>query len=299
MSEPSQYVDRATGELRSDVIHAHGFLDWCHNSRAGWWLTSTLLCRGPVSALYGWWHRRSWTRRKIRPFAEHLRVDLSECVRDVGEFPSFAEFIVRDIDLGRRPVDRRENVCVSPADARVLVLPEVRADREIVIKRAPFALRSLVDDEAAATEYDGGSAAVFRLYLGDYHHFHFPVDCVPGAARSIRGGYFAVTPYARERLVPFYARNHRHVTVLATERCGSVAMVEVGAFTIGSIVQAFVPGVPAAKGVRKGRFELGASIVVLLFPPGAVVFDDDLVAHSAAGHETYVRVGESIGRALA
>jgi phosphatidylserine decarboxylase len=50
------------------------------------------------------------------------------------------------------------------------------------------------------------------------------------------------------------------------------------------------------RGTRKGYFELGGSVVLLLFAPGAVRFDADLVENSASGIETYVPMGASLGR---
>ena len=75
-----------------------------------------------------------------------------------------------------------------------------------------------------------------------------------------------------------------------------MVLVEVGAFTVGFIQQCFTPGKPTAKGDHKGHFELGGSIVVLLFAKGRIEIDDDLLANSKNGLETYVRLGESIGR---
>ena len=74
-----------------------------------------------------------------------------------------------------------------------------------------------------------------------------------------------------------------------------MVIVEVGAFTIGSIRQKFSPGRYVEKGDHKGLFELGGSIVVLLFRKGRVVIDSDLRANSEQGLETYVRIGDSIG----
>jgi phosphatidylserine decarboxylase len=50
--------------------------------------------------------------------------------------------------------------------------------------------------------------------------------------------------------------------------------------------------------VHKGWFEPGASLIVLLFEAGAVELDRDLRAHTQAGIETRVRMGEAIGRSL-
>jgi phosphatidylserine decarboxylase len=75
-----------------------------------------------------------------------------------------------------------------------------------------------------------------------------------------------------------------------------MAIVEVGALTVGSIRQAYRPGVPVNRGERKAGFEPGGSTVVLLFRPGAIELDPDLVAWSLQEVEVRVRMGESLGR---
>ena len=135
------------------------------------------------------------------------------------------------------------------------------------------------------------------LSAEDLLHFHFPFDCIPGEARSIAGKYFCVSPYARRWQVPFFAENHRQVTLLDSEVFGRVVMAEVGAFTIGSIQQRYEPGKRVEKGAHKGFFELGGSIVVLLFGPGRIELAPDLITNSRDGIETYLRLGESVGHA--
>ena len=71
--------------------------------------------------------------------------------------------------------------------------------------------------------------------------------------------------------------------------------MQIGAFTVGSIQQRYRPGARVAKGQHKAYFELGGSTVVLLFEPGRVAFDEDLLANTEAGLETFVRMGERIG----
>ena len=51
-----------------------------------------------------------------------------------------------------------------------------------------------------------------------------------------------------------------------------------------------------SRGAHKGVFELGASIVVLVFEPGTIRLDDDLCRNTASGLETFVRMGERIGQ---
>jgi phosphatidylserine decarboxylase len=86
------------------------------------------------------------------------------------------------------------------------------------------------------------------------------------------------------------------LTLIESDRFGTVAMIEIGAFTVGSIRQQFEPGVPYRRGDHKGYFELGGSTVVLLFQPGAIRLDEDLCTRSRMQMESYVRLGESLGR---
>lgn len=87
------------------------------------------------------------------------------------------------------------------------------------------------------------------------------------------------------------------LTLFDSDHFGQIAMVEIGAFTVGSIQQLFNQGVRVPKGARKGFFELGGSTVVLLFQRGAIRLDEDLCARTEEDIETFVRLGESIGRA--
>ena len=86
------------------------------------------------------------------------------------------------------------------------------------------------------------------------------------------------------------------VTPFASDRFGPMAIVEVGALTVGSIRQAYRPGARVGRGERKAGFEPGGSTVVLLFQPGAIELDSDLVAWSLRDVEVHVRMGESLGR---
>lgn len=290
------YYDRETGALKQDRIYAGGFVDWLYNTSPGWFLTDLLLSRRWVSRLYGWLNKSRWSRHKIESFAGRLQINLDEVTRPLHSFASFNDFITREIDLSRRPINRDPQVCVAPADGRVLAYPFVHAESSFSIKRATFNLRKLLRDKELIAAYSGGSLFVSRLYLTDYHHFHFPDNGIAHAAFSIPGRYFAVSPYSGHRLLPFYAENHRMVTLFETDHFGQMAIIEVGAFTIGSIQQRYQPEVRVRKGDHKGFFELGGSIVILLFKKGAIRLDDDLCRNTLSGMETYVRLGESIGR---
>ena len=111
----------------------------------------------------------------------------------------------------------------------------------------------------------------------------------------VAGGYHSVNPLALERVPDIFHRNRRAICQLDTPHFGKIACVEVGALNVASIVQTYAPG-PCARGGEKGYFQFGGSTIVLLFAPGTVAFDDDLVADTAAGLEVHVRTGAGVGK---
>jgi len=294
---PPRYVDRASGEWRRERVHAHRFLEWLYNTASGRLATGVLVRSPHFSRLYGWVQRRRWSRRRIRPFVERMGVDTTGSVKSLDEFETFADFFTRRLHPWARPLHGNERACLCPADGRVLVYPRVDRRSRYRIKRAVFQLDGLLRDEAQAESFHGGSMAVVRLGLADYHHVHFPDSGVPSPARAIPGAYHAGGPYALRRLVPFYTENHRMVTPFTSDHFGAMAIVEVGALTVGSIRQAYSPHTRVGRGEHKAGFEPGGSTVVLLLRPGAIEWDDDLLARSRQELEIHVRVGDSLGRA--
>lgn len=290
------YYDRAEGVPKKEPVYASRFLDWSYNSRSGRLLMDAIFRRRWVSRVYGWLQRTRWSRHRIRPFVEKMGVDTEEIARPLDEFGSFRDFFVRRIDLSRRRIRTEPEVCIAPADGRVLVYPQVERGQTFSIKRSTFNLQRLLRDDELAAQYEGGAVFITRLYLSDYHHFHFPDDGVPHAARSIDGGLHAVSPYARRREVPIYSENHRMVSRFLSESFGRIVFVEIGALTVGSIQQCYEAERQVERAQHKGFFDLGGSTVVLIFEPGRIQFDEDLVAQTRRKMETYVKLGDSIGR---
>ena len=85
------------------------------------------------------------------------------------------------------------------------------------------------------------------------------------------------------------------MTAFDSAHFGRIAYVEIGGFAVGSIVQTHTPG-QVDRGREKGYFQYGGSTLVLLFEPGAIVFDEDLVRDSAEVLEVHVKTGSRIGR---
>lgn len=290
------YYDRSTQALLREPIYAERFLLWSYNSRAGTLMTDLLFSRKCFSRFYGWLHKQGWSKRKIKPFAQRMKINTDELLRPLEAFTDFNDFFTREIDLGKRPVTRDPRLCIAPVDGKVLAYPSVPPDMSFRVKRGIFNLRHFLKQDALAERYANGSMVISRLAFRDYHHVHFPDSGTPGKATAIAGKYYSVGPYAMRSPIPFYAENHRVLTLFDSDHFGQIAIIEVGGFTVGSVQQRYQAGARVTKGAQKGFFELGGSTVVLLFQRGAIRLDEDLCCHSRQGIETYVKFGDSIGR---
>jgi len=162
---------------------------------------------------------------------------------------------------------------------------------------AARALRDLLADPELADQFNHATMFIYRLCPADYHRFHFPEDCMPGFPAKLDGPLHSVNPVALSTGLRILDTNYRHRTILETSSGrGSLAMMEIGAMCVGSVVQTYVPMVPAKRGQEKGMFRFGGSTVIVLYPPERIQADQDILAHSREGIETYVKLGMPVGR---
>jgi phosphatidylserine decarboxylase len=110
---------------------------------------------------------------------------------------------------------------------------------------------------------------------------------------EIEGACHSCNPAALVRSAGLHAKNRRAVTVIDSDvaggsHAGLVVMIEVVALMIGEVVQCYsderyndprpvTPGLWLRRGAPKSLFRPGSSTVILLFEPGRLVFDPDLV----------------------
>jgi phosphatidylserine decarboxylase len=83
---------------------------------------------------------------------------------------------------------------------------------------------------------------ISRLCPSDYHRFHFPVSGIPSEAKLVNGSLYSVSPIALRRNIRYLVMNKRVITLIEAPEFGTVAMIEVGATNVGSIVQTFTRG---------------------------------------------------------
>jgi phosphatidylserine decarboxylase len=291
------YYDRTRHMLMKERVYGSSFLYWSYNATLGGVITDLIFRQKIFSKIYGWLHKQHLSRAKIKSFVQEMDVNLDDLVHHLEDFKSFNDFFTREIDLSKRPINTDHHVCIAPVDGKILAYSVIEPETTFRIKRSVFNLSKFLRNDKLTKRFAKSSMVISRLCLTDYHHFHFPDSGIPGEAISISGKCYAGGPYALRRLVPFYTENYRMLTLLDSDHFGQMALVEIGAFTVGSIQQRYQPGIQVEKGARKGFFELGGSTVVLLFQRGAIELDEDLLTNTTKEIETYVRLGDSIGRA--
>jgi phosphatidylserine decarboxylase len=296
------FLDRNTKREEKEKVYGQFFLEMLYGegffSRLCSFFLLPLFSRiHCLSKLYGCFQKSAMSRFNIKPFIRAYHIDASEFLDPVDSFASFNDFFIRHLKPECRPVASGNDVAILPADARYLVFQNIEKAEGFWIKGKKFSLRDLLQDEELAAQYTQGAMVIARLCPVDYHRFHFPCQCTPSKARLMNGPLFSVNPMALMRNIKILSENKRMITSLKTRNFGNVQYIEVGATHVGSIHQTYIPGESYAKGEEKGYFSFGGSCLILLFEPGKIAFDQDLIDTSMKKMEVRGLLGQSLGRA--
>ncbi|KAI9767754.1 MAG: hypothetical protein M1840_005435 [Geoglossum simile] len=237
--------------------------------------------------------------REISSFIAFHQLDMSEVLLPLEQFKSFNEFFYRALKPGQRPCSAPDNpkIIVSPADCRSVVFNTIDDATKVWIKGREFSISRLLGKAYPedAKRYVGGALGIFRLAPQDYHRFHIPVDGTLGTPQSIEGEYYTVNPMAIRSALDVYGENVRIICPINSVAHGRVMTICVGAMMVGSTVITAKEGQQVKRAEELGYFKFGGSTIILLFEPGTMKFDEDLVENSNTALETLIRVGMSIG----
>ncbi|THW73796.1 hypothetical protein D6D19_05353 [Aureobasidium pullulans] len=236
---------------------------------------------------------------QIPGFINFHQLDMSEVLLQTSDFKSFNEFFYRKLKPDARPCSAadRPEIVVSPADCRSVVFNQITEAQRIWVKGREFSVERLLGNAYPedARRYVGGAMGIFRLAPQDYHRFHIPVDGTMLEPKLIDGEYYTVNPMAIRSALDVYGENVRVVVPIDSPKHGRVMVICVGAMMVGSTVITRKTGEQVKRAEELGYFKFGGSTLLLLFEPGKMLFDDDLVDNSNGALETLVRVGMSIG----
>jgi phosphatidylserine decarboxylase len=257
-------------------------------------ITAGLLCRHPLSRLYGAVQRSSFSRANIQPFIAQYGIDMREAVVPPNGFASFNDFFIRRLTPAARPVSSDPAALIAPADSR-LQLFTIEKDTRLTIKGTAMTLGQLLGVSSLESAFNGGLCLIFRLAPCDYHRFGYMDDGIQGPVHTIDGCLHSVSPLSLRHKPDVHCTNFRQWCQVHSPRLGTLIQVEVGAMMVGSIVQHLPHGGPCRRGQEKGYFQFGGSTVIVILEPGRAVIDADISEYSAKGIETLVRYGERVG----
>lgn len=228
----------------------------------------------------------------IPGFIHFHQLDMTEVLLPTCDFKNFNEFFFRKLKPDARPcfAPDRPEIITSPADCRTVVFNRLEDAQKIWVKGREFSIERLLGDAYAedVKRYQNGSLGIFRLAPQDYHRFHIPVDGIMGEPKLIDGEYYTVNPMAIRSALDVYGENIRVLVPIESERHGRVMVVCVGAMMVGSTVITRKEGEHVKRAEELGYFKFGGSTILLLFEPGAMLYDGDLVDNSKGALETLV-----------
>jgi phosphatidylserine decarboxylase len=239
------------------------------------------------------------SRKSILPFIKFHGLAVDEVLDPIDSFRTFNEFFYRKLKPGaRKAASMDPAVSLCPADCRLSCFPSIDEATRIWVKGTNFTVTSLLRDGQLGEYFAGGSMAICRLAPQDYHRFHSPYEATINLVYHIPGAYFTVNPMAIRQRIDVFTENARTVVILDSPVFGKIAYVAIGAMMVGSIEITCGAGDQLARLDEIGYFAFGGSTIVMLFPPGAHVFDEDLLENSRECLETLVKVGQTLGHKL-
>jgi len=230
----------------------------------------------------------------IRAFVRGYRPVMDDALEpDPLRYASFNEFFTRRLRGGARPLATDPARILSPADGTLSAAGAILEDTLLQAKGHDFRLQELLGDADYAAKFRHGSYATIYLAPYNYHRLHMPLDGSLRAAWHVPGRLFSVND-ATAALVPrLFARNERVVCIFDGDPA-PFAVVLIGALFVGSIATSWHDEITPhpARGIRRlqptgaamlqqprgaelGLFNMGSTIILLL-PPGAGRWDEDL-----------------------
>lgn len=240
-----------------------------------------------VPALLGCFLRSGFSKFYIKKFIRLNGIDMTPWQGQ--KFKSFNDFFTRSKEI---TFDAEPSHLISPSDS-LLSVYKIEENSSFHIKGADYTLEDFFQDVEVAKKFVGGDCLVFRLCATDYHRYNYIDNGTVGENHYIEGKLYSVQPVALEKYKVF-TKNRRSWAILKTENFGDVAQIEVGAFSVGGIVNHHT-NASFKKGEEKGYFDLHGSTIVCLFEKGKIQLLPEILSATSAGEEYRVKVGQFIG----
>jgi phosphatidylserine decarboxylase len=236
-----------------------------------------------------------FSARKIKPFIEKHKIDMSEF--EPGPYQTYAEFFERPFRAGARSFPLGVGSMGAFAEARYFAWDKLLPRQEFPIKGHSLDAAQILGSADKARPFEDGPVILARLAPVDYHHLHYPDDGTTIDNHRLGKRLWTVNRNALHNQPDILFRNERKVQILETKNFGRLGFVEIGALSVGRIVQVHPLERPFLRSEQKSIFRFGGSAVVVFGEPGAWRPSEDLLQKTSEGVETFVRLGDEIASA--
>ncbi len=293
-----EFFDRYKGSIETEKVYGEAMVKWLYESNGGHFL-GHLLCKKPLSYLYGLYQDLPLSKSKVAPFIEKFHINMDEYLPEKGRsqedpYSSFNKFFIREFKEGVRDFGESSSLA-APAEARYLGHERISPETTYPVKGDFLTAKDLLSSPKWENTFEEGPLLIARLCPVDYHRYHFPDDGKVLDSYPVHGEYHSVNPIALSYKNDIFIRNERFVTILETENFGKIAYIEVGAICVGKIIQSHNLKDDFKRGQEKGYFLFGASTVVILGEKNKWQISHDILNNSKNKRETYIKLGDAIG----
>lgn len=216
----------------------------------------------------------------ILAFARIYKINIQEAELEIRDYESLNKFFTRALKNGSRLIDQKENVIISPVDGRLLVSGSLEQGQLLQSKGMESSLQNLLGNNRFYKQFLGGRYMTIYLSPQDYHRIHSPVEGRILGYYYQPGKLFPVNNLAVNTINQLFSKNERLITYIQSE-FGLVAVVKVGATSVGKIRVTYDPNIATnrwvrlakehmyeeeisiRKGAELGRFEMGSTVMLL------------------------------------
>jgi phosphatidylserine decarboxylase len=181
------------------------------------------------------------------------------------------------------------------AEARYLAWHTLAADQQFPVKGHSLSAEHILGNAERARPFIGGPIFLVRLAPVDYHRVHYCDDGITLDQDRLGRRLWTVNQHALRSKQDILFSNERNVTILGTHHFGRLGFVEIGALSVGRIVQTHPLDKPFERGQEKSVFRFGGSAIAVFGEQGKWRPSEDIVSRTREGVETLVRLGETIG----
>ncbi len=292
---PLPIWDRQTGKLVNEFMDDHPAT---YESRPRRSITQVLESHPVYDWLLAAYQNTRRSARAIEPFVRNHKIDMSE-FEPVITYRSFAQFFDRRFRPGVRKFPAAEDEMGAFAEARYFGWERVEGSQAFPVKGRSLQAEHILGTVERARPFIGGPVLLARLSPMDYHHVHYPDDGRTLDDDRLGRRLWTVNWHALLNKPNILFVNERKINVLQTRNFGRLGFVEVGAMSVGRIVQVHLVDEPFQRGNEKSVFRFGGSAVIVFGEPRRWRPSEDLLAHTKDGIETLVRLGEPVALAAA